>query len=82
VATAFCFWAATSISRALPAITSSLSFLGVPVMGMLLSAAALGERLGLDLLAGFGLILCGVVLVNLADRNGFTTKARRAQSNE
>ena len=67
LATAFCFWASTSISRALPAITSSLSFLAVPAMGLALSTLALGEPLGLSLLGGFGLILAGVVLVNLAD---------------
>jgi len=68
LATAFAFWASTSISRALPAITSSLSFLAVPVMGLTLSTLALGESLGPTLLGGFGLILGGVVLVNLADR--------------
>ena len=70
IATAFCFWAATSITRALPATTSSLSFLAVPMMGVLLSTLSLGERLDATLLGGFGLILAGVVLVNLADRRG------------
>jgi drug/metabolite transporter (DMT)-like permease len=68
LATAFCFWASTSISRALPAITSSLSFLAVPAMGIALSTLTLGEPLTLTLLGGFGLILAGVALVNLADR--------------
>jgi drug/metabolite transporter (DMT)-like permease len=68
IATAFCFWAATSITRALPATTSSLSFLAVPMMGVLLSTIALGEVLDATLIGGFGLILAGVVLVNLADR--------------
>jgi drug/metabolite transporter (DMT)-like permease len=67
IATAFCFWAATSISRALPAITSSLSFLGVPAAGILLSDLSLGETPDLTLLGGFALILVGVVIVNLAD---------------
>jgi drug/metabolite transporter (DMT)-like permease len=67
IATAFAFWASTSISRALPAVTSSLSFLAVPAMGILLSLLSLGEVPDLSLLAGFGLILGGVVLVNLAD---------------
>jgi len=67
IATAFAFWAATSISRALPAVTSSLSFLAVPAMGILLSLPSLGEVPDLSLLGGFGLILAGVVLVNLAD---------------
>lgn len=67
IATAFAFWASTSISRALPAVTSSLSFLAVPAMGILLSLLSLGEVPDLSLLGGFGLILGGVVLVNLAD---------------
>ncbi|MGH6929355.1 MAG: hypothetical protein ACREEV_13640 [Dongiaceae bacterium] len=48
-------------------MTSSLSFLAVPAMGILLSALSLGEIPDLTLLGGFGLILGGVVLVNLAD---------------
>jgi drug/metabolite transporter (DMT)-like permease len=67
VATAFAFWAATSISRALPAVTSSLSFLAVPAMGILLAGLSLHEVPDLTLLGGFGLILAGVLLVNLAD---------------
>src|SRR5262249_61978058 len=57
IATAFAFWAATSISRALPVVTSSLSFLAVPAMGILLSLLSLGEVPDLSLLGGFGLIL-------------------------
>jgi len=67
IATAFAFWAATSISRALPVVTSSLSFLAVPAMGILLSLLSLGEVPDLSLLGGFGLILGGVLFVNLAD---------------
>jgi drug/metabolite transporter (DMT)-like permease len=67
IATAFCYWAATTISRALPAITSSLAFLGVPAVGILCSLLFFGERLDGALLGGFGLILVGVTLVNLAD---------------
>jgi drug/metabolite transporter (DMT)-like permease len=67
IATAFAFWAATSISRALPAVTSSLSFLAVPAMGILLSAATLGEVPDATLLGGFALILAGVGVVSLAD---------------
>jgi drug/metabolite transporter (DMT)-like permease len=67
LATAFCYWAATTISRALPAITSSLSFLAVPAAGILASQLVLGERPDLALLAGFGLILAGVTFVTLSD---------------
>lgn len=64
IATAFAFWAATSISRSLPAVTSSLSFLAVPAMGILVSAVSLGEVPDASLLGGFALILLGVGLVS------------------
>jgi drug/metabolite transporter (DMT)-like permease len=67
IATAFGFWASTSISRALPAVTSSLSFLAVPAMGILVSAATLGEVPDATLLGGFVLILAGVGVVSLGD---------------
>ncbi|MGH6933242.1 MAG: DMT family transporter [Dongiaceae bacterium] len=68
IATAFCYWAATSVTRALPAITSTLSFLGVPCVGLAVSMLWLGEPFSPWLFGGFGLILAGVVLVTLADR--------------
>ena len=68
VASAFGYWAATTISRALPAITTSLSFLGVPAVGIIGSLVFLGEWPDAALLGGFGLILVGVTLVNVADR--------------
>jgi drug/metabolite transporter (DMT)-like permease len=67
LATAFCFWAAVSVNRALPAITTSLSLLAVPVAGVLASAVFLGEALTATLVGGLALILAGTVLVNLAD---------------
>jgi drug/metabolite transporter (DMT)-like permease len=76
IATAFAFWAATSISRALPAVTSSLSFLAVPAMGILLSLLSLGEVPDVSLLGGFGLILAGVLLVNLADWRALRSSPR------
>ena len=68
IASAFCFWAAVTVTRALPAITTSLGFLGVPVVGVAISALSLGEAVTVTLLAGFGLILAGLLLVNLADQ--------------
>jgi drug/metabolite transporter (DMT)-like permease len=67
LATAFCFWAVVSVTRALPAVTSSLSLLAVPVAGVLASAVFLGEPLTPTLVGGLVLILGGTVLVNLAD---------------
>lgn len=67
LATAFCFWAVVSVTRALPAVTTSLSLLAVPVTGVAASALILGEPLTPTLVGGLILILGGTVLVNLAD---------------
>ena len=67
IATAFCYWASVTVMRALPALTTSIGFLGVPVMGVLLSMISLGERLSWSLGLGLIGILLGLALVNLAD---------------
>jgi drug/metabolite transporter (DMT)-like permease len=67
VATAFCYWASVTVMRALPALTTSIGFLGVPVMGQLLSMASLGEPLTWSLGLGLVGIILGLALVNLAD---------------
>ncbi|RDD63421.1 DMT family transporter [Ferruginivarius sediminum] len=67
LATAFCFWASVTVSRSLPAISTSLSLLGVPAAGMLLAAVTLGEMLSLTRLGGFALILGGLAMVQLTD---------------
>jgi drug/metabolite transporter (DMT)-like permease len=64
----FCFWASVAIARALPAVTSSLSFLAVPAFGIVASSLVLGDPIGFTLIAGFALILAGVALVAAADR--------------
>jgi drug/metabolite transporter (DMT)-like permease len=58
-------WAANSVSRALPVIVSSLGFLGVPVVSVILSVLFLGEALSVPLLVGGGLILAGLVTLAL-----------------
>ena len=68
LATALCFWAMISITRALPASTTSVASLGVPVFGLLASAVALSEPLTLTNTVGLGLILLGLLNVTLADR--------------
>jgi drug/metabolite transporter (DMT)-like permease len=67
VATAFGYWASVTITRALPALTTSIGLLGVPVMGLLSSMAALGEPLTWSLSLGLIGIVLGLALVNLAD---------------
>ena len=59
-------WAATSVSRALPTIVSSLGFLAVPAVGILSSALVLGEPVSGSLALGAGLIIGGAALVSLS----------------
>lgn len=68
LATAFAFWAAVYVSRALPAISSSVGFLGVPVVGYLASALALGEAITLTTGGGLVLIVAGIGAVMLSER--------------
>lgn len=77
IATAFCYWAAVTVSRALPSIHTSLGFLGVPVVGVLSSAWTLGEPIGLDLMSGGVAVFAGLVLVTLADRQEELAKEAR-----
>jgi drug/metabolite transporter (DMT)-like permease len=59
-------WAATSVARALPILVSSLGFLGVPVLGLVISTLWMGERITPALLAGTMLIGFGLILVMTA----------------
>lgn len=67
LATAFGFWAAVSIQRALPSTTVSLSFLAIPAWGLIASTLWLGEDLPLSLVLGGVLILLGVAAIAVGD---------------
>lgn len=67
VATAFCYWAAITVQRLLPATTTSLGMLGVPCVGILSSVLFLGEPLTVSLVGGLAGIVCGLALVVRAD---------------
>jgi drug/metabolite transporter (DMT)-like permease len=56
-------WSATSVARALPTLVSSLGFLGVPAIGLIISTVWMGETITPALLVGTGLIGLGLVLV-------------------
>lgn len=55
-------WAAVSVARDLPSVVSSLGFLGIPALGLVLSTTLLGEQLTWSLTVGSALIGLGVVL--------------------
>jgi drug/metabolite transporter (DMT)-like permease len=63
LATAFGVWAMVTVSRALPAIASSLGYLGAPVVGYLSAILILDEPITLTLSVGLALIVGGVFLV-------------------
>lgn len=67
IATAFCFWAMISVTRALPAVSTSLGSLGVPVIGMMSAAWWLGEPLTPTNTGGLLLVLAGLGAVAMAD---------------
>ncbi|MEO5337399.1 MAG: DMT family transporter [Magnetospirillum sp. WYHS-4] len=67
IASAFCFWAYTTVARRLPAMSTALGSLGVPVAGVATSFLVLGDSPAPATLAGLALISGGVALVSLAD---------------
>ena len=56
-------WAATSVARALPTVVTSLGFLGVPAIGLVISTLWLGEAVTPTLVLGAVLIALGLILV-------------------
>lgn len=71
IATGFCTWAIVTVTRALPALTTSLGTLGVPVTGVIASAIVLGEPITGSNLGGLLLIIGGLALLALSERRGF-----------
>ena len=67
VASAFCFWAWVTVAHSLPAMSTALGSLGVPVAGVLFSSVFLGEPLALPKVLGLALISLGVAMVAVAD---------------
>lgn len=67
-ATAFAYWGVIEVSRRLPAVTTSLVFLAVPVIGLISSACILGERITLNTSIAVLLILAGLCCVVIAKR--------------
>ncbi|RQW61831.1 DMT family transporter [Vibrio viridaestus] len=63
LATAFCFCAVNSASRALSGATMSCAMLGVPVLGLIFSTITLGESLSFNLVIGTLFIVGGICAV-------------------
>ena len=58
-------WAAVSVTRALPPITSSLGMLGVPLLGIATSVVLVNEPITVPLAIGTALVLAGMAIVIL-----------------
>lgn len=66
--TAFAYWATLMISKELPSITVSLSFLAVPIAGLIFSAWLLNEPITGAIVVAMILILNGIACVALSGR--------------
>lgn len=67
LATGFCFWALLTVTRALPAVTTSIGSLATPVVGMLAGALWLREPLSWTNTGGLALIAAAVVTLALGE---------------
>jgi drug/metabolite transporter (DMT)-like permease len=65
---AFGFWGLLTVSRSLPAITTNLTLMAVPVVGLVSSTVVANERLTPAVAVSLVLILVGVGLGVLSDR--------------
>lgn len=61
-ATAFAFWAYLNAAKTLPANTTAMASLGVPVVGIIASITLLDEGLSLELITGLSLITLGQII--------------------
>lgn len=60
-------WGQLTVLRSHPAISTSLAFMAIPVVGLMSSAVIVDEALGLSVIAGLVLVLLGVGLNRFAD---------------
>jgi len=68
LATALTFIVVLNVTQSLPPAATSIAMLGVPVLGLVLSAVAWHEKISADLSIGLALIGLGVVTTALAPR--------------
>ncbi|WP_343565405.1 DMT family transporter [Kiloniella sp. b19] len=64
-ATAFAFWSSIMVASRLPAVTTSLGFLAIPLCGVLFSNLMLNEPMTLSLTTGMLLIVASVAAVSV-----------------
>jgi drug/metabolite transporter (DMT)-like permease len=79
LATGTAFWAQIVILRNLSAVSTNLTLMGVPVVGVVSSAIMLGEEVTTPLAIGLALIIAGVTLNLLSDRRAMDDPATLAK---
>lgn len=77
--TGFGFWGITIVSKQLPAITTSLGLLAVPILNLIVSNIFLGEGISGGKLLALLLILTAIALVIIADRTLSKKTAQKIQ---
>ena len=68
IGTALAFWALNTVNRVLPATTTSLGLLGVPLFGVACSMATLGEAFDAVFGAALALIVGGIAIGTIGGR--------------
>ena len=68
LATAFAFWAAQMLVRALGPLTTGIGYLGAPVVGVITGIMVLGEVITLLDIAGIAVTTAGIVIVLVAQQ--------------
>jgi len=80
--TAFPFWAFVTVARTLPAITTSLTLLLVPAIGLVSSAILIGEPIDRSSVIGLLLIMSAIATVNLSDIGKTRLRRNRRHTRE
>lgn len=69
IGTALAFWALNTVNRVLPATTTSLGLLGVPLFGVASSMVTLGEAFDMSSVGALVLIVGGISVATLGSRS-------------
>jgi drug/metabolite transporter (DMT)-like permease len=80
IGTALAYWAMAVVNRSLPATTTSLGILATPVVGVISSAGALGERIDASLIVAMVMILAGIAIGTVPMPKRATAKPAQALS--
>ena len=75
--TALAYWAVAVANRRLPAVTTSLGLLGVPIISIVTATLALGEALTPSLLAAVALVIGGVAVGTIGGADRGAERASR-----